>query len=165
MPTTDLVPGAVVPLGQLRPGDAGETLNDPDCFVVVRCSPGGVDIRTSSRLWEGRSVDLPVRYLGPGSFTPSRIVTEGGVMTLTDLQIPPTEVEIADILLLPESISGVIRRLAFQRDMLLARVRELEAEQAQSQADAVARYTHWHATGQFTDPVPSMREGQSVQPQ
>ena len=74
-------------------------------------------------------------------------------MTPTDLQKPPTETEIADIARLPEPISGVIRRLAFQRDTLVARVRELESGLTWTDAKPTVPGWYWHRSqaGQRAD--------------
>lgn len=83
MPTTDLTPGTITTLGQLRPGDVGEWLDCNKRFVCTRLHsyPGfGLCFDAAYEGGGGISepwLDRPVRYLGRGRIEPARIVMDG----------------------------------------------------------------------------------------
>lgn len=96
MPTTDLTPGTVTTLGQLRPGDVGEWEDDygksAPKFVVQRHAtyPGfGSCVDAAYDGGGGISepcLSRPVRYLGRGRIEPARIVMEGEPDRIAELE-------------------------------------------------------------------------------
>ena len=76
MPTTDLTPGTITTLGQLRPGDVGEIPDGRERrFLIIEKNHYSL-MRFADSCYIG-SDDEPVRYLGRGRIEDGRIVMDG----------------------------------------------------------------------------------------
>lgn len=80
MPTTDLTPGTITTLGQLRPGYVGMFVLDEGeskPFVATAERDGGYVVIEYTNGGGVHSILSPVRYLGRGRIEPARIVMDG----------------------------------------------------------------------------------------
>ena len=81
---TNLQPGTVTTLGQLRPGDVGEWLDGSNRFLVTEKNRYSV-LQFADSYCVGRG-DEPVRYIGRGRIEPARIVMDSEPDRVAELE-------------------------------------------------------------------------------